>query len=273
MLANACYPATFGRNGEDVLDESYRRAGVLLPGNFSTGLSPSELGLGHVVSEFLEGENGLRPVLLKLDKLNVYAGKGEFFKAHKDTPRASSMFGSLVVVLPTPHDGGALVLRHKGEEYKVDFADTFKTTQAPAIGYVAFFSDVEHEIETVRSGNRVTFTYGLYFDDETGIREGVQKQYHPLIDAPPHQKSFEDALKAVLADDSILPGGGFIGFGLTHQYPVTKNTETSTFHDRLKGADAALKRACEALGLEWHLRVLYRCKQQYSRFDRYVLAD
>ena len=46
-------------------------------------------------------------------------GKDAFFKAHVDTPRSELMFGSLVIVFPTAHEGGALKLRaaghHEGE--------------------------------------------------------------------------------------------------------------------------------------------------------------
>jgi hypothetical protein len=30
------------------------------------------------------------------------------------------MFGSLVIVFPTPHEGGALLLRHRGQEWIFD---------------------------------------------------------------------------------------------------------------------------------------------------------
>ena len=38
--------------------------------------------------------------------LNIY-GPGGFFRNHVDTPHASSMFGSLVICLPTDFTGGA----------------------------------------------------------------------------------------------------------------------------------------------------------------------
>jgi hypothetical protein len=53
---------------------------------------------------------------------HLMVGEGAFFKAHKDTPRAENMFGSLVVVFPTAHKGGTLVLRHRGQEWTFDSA-------------------------------------------------------------------------------------------------------------------------------------------------------
>ncbi|TFL04312.1 hypothetical protein BDV98DRAFT_312908 [Pterulicium gracile] len=42
-LVDACQPATFGRNDEDVLDESYRKAGKLEPSSFATNVQLAEL--------------------------------------------------------------------------------------------------------------------------------------------------------------------------------------------------------------------------------------
>lgn len=93
------------------------------------------------------------------------SGKDSFFRAHQDTPRGAKMFGSLVLVFPTPHEGGSLVLRHEGKEWSFDSAKVLAEQPSPSIGYVAFFSDVEHEVLPVKSGYRVTITYNLYFGD------------------------------------------------------------------------------------------------------------
>ncbi|KAI6144022.1 hypothetical protein BKA82DRAFT_4179466, partial [Pisolithus tinctorius] len=59
------------------------------------------------------------------------------------------MIGSLVIVFPTPHEGGELVLRKNDHERVVDFAKI-----DPCVGYVSFFSDVEHEARVVTSCHR-----------------------------------------------------------------------------------------------------------------------
>ena len=78
-------------------------------------------------------------------------GKDSFFKSHKDTPRSIDMIGSLVVIFPTPHKGGALVLRHDGQEYTFDSHFELSRVQKRCIAYVAFYSDVEHEVTVVES--------------------------------------------------------------------------------------------------------------------------
>ena len=75
------------------------------------------------------------------------------------------MFRSLVIVFPTLHEGGALLLRHRGHEWIFDSGQALAAKDTPSIGYAAFFSDIEHEVAPVTSGHRITLTYNLYFDD------------------------------------------------------------------------------------------------------------
>lgn len=72
-LSDACSPATFGRNSEDVLDESYRKAAKPDTKFFATNLNPEKLGLLDVVrSQLLSGTDGQRSIHFELYKLNVY---------------------------------------------------------------------------------------------------------------------------------------------------------------------------------------------------------
>jgi hypothetical protein len=73
-LANACDSATFGRGQEDVLDESYRKAGKLDMTDFSWSFNPESHG--HFVSQLAVGlfpfdtlKEGIR---FEPYKLNVY---------------------------------------------------------------------------------------------------------------------------------------------------------------------------------------------------------
>ena len=80
-LADACEPATFGRNQEDVYDETYRKAVKLDSSNFALKFDPVQLGLVDVIrTEMLEEGKKLiverpeagRGVRAELYKLNVY---------------------------------------------------------------------------------------------------------------------------------------------------------------------------------------------------------
>ncbi|KDR78105.1 hypothetical protein GALMADRAFT_1301839 [Galerina marginata CBS 339.88] len=254
-LAEACQQATFGVNQKDVLDESYRKAGKLDSTEFATQFSPLSSGIVDTIREsLLQGEHAEKSIKVELYKLNVY-GPGSFFKAHVDTPRSDTMFGSLVVVLPTAHEGGSLIFRHRGQERTFDTAHAVVSQDKPQVAFVAFFSDVEHEVSVVTSGYRVTLTYNLYFiDDPSSAPEaslGVVSDQDPL-------DQLKAALTALLSDPEFLPEGGLLGFGLSHKYPFNPSTtRLSQLVKRLKGSDADTRRICKALSLDVSLRAIY----------------
>jgi hypothetical protein len=74
-LSKACQPATFGVNQEDVLDESYRKAGKIDVTDFATKFVLEDSSLIDVVrSELLEGHETNKAIKAELYKLNVYGG-------------------------------------------------------------------------------------------------------------------------------------------------------------------------------------------------------
>ncbi|KAF8073371.1 hypothetical protein FPV67DRAFT_1477514 [Lyophyllum atratum] len=251
-LASACEPATFGRDQEDVLDESYRKAGKMDSESFSTKFNVDKLGIvDRIRGQLLDGADEEKVVSAELYKLNVY-GKGSFFKAHKDTPRGDTMFGSLVVVFPTPHEGGALVLRHFGQEWTFDSATLTRQEAEPSVAYIAFYSDVDHEVSIVDSGYRVTLTYNLFFENKTW-RENLPQSIVPVA---PDDALFHNALSTALADPSFLPEGGYLGFGLSFKYPIDQASRRSSTIV-LKGSDAVIYRVCRKLSLSASLHAVY----------------
>lgn len=71
-LEQACDPATFGRNQEHVLDESYRKAVKLDSQHFSLGFDAHQVGLVDAVCAGLLRGRTKQPVVADLYKLNVY---------------------------------------------------------------------------------------------------------------------------------------------------------------------------------------------------------
>jgi hypothetical protein len=162
------------------------------------------------------------------------------------------MLGSLVVVYPTPHEGGELVLRHKGQEWKFD-ANTLTAPQSsPSLAYVAFYSDIEHEVLEVTSGRRLTVTYNLYLVDPASRPEG--SVVTPNVQSV---SKLQTTLQGLLNSPEFLPDGGTLGFGLAHLYPVTFDTDLREMTDYLKGEDARVYRACQELQLQPSLQVIY----------------
>ena len=177
------------------------------------------------------------------------------------------MFGSLVVVFPTHHEGGALFLRHRGREWIFDPGQALagRALNRPSIGYVAFLNDVEQDVAPVTSGHCVTLTYNLYFDDDGRCVTGKYAVSKLLIPPkPPNQDGFREAFIALLENPEFVADGGTLVFGLRHVYPIPTKYFLEPVYDILKGSDAVVYRSARALGFEptlymyfeeWNFRV------------------
>ncbi|OSC96841.1 hypothetical protein PYCCODRAFT_1455196 [Trametes coccinea BRFM310] len=250
-LERYCDPATFGVSQQNVLDLAYRKAGKLDRDHFAFDFDIERSGLLEVVRMgMFTGKSQKQRIRAELYKLNIY-GKGCFFKSHKDTPRSTAMFASLVLIFPTAHSGGELLIAHGGRKWSFDAASVLSDTNTsdPRLAYVAFFSDVEHEVTRVTSGHRLSITYNLYYayDDICMDRlEVIQPR-------GANASEVHDLLNSLLDDHSFLPNGGVLGFGLRHLYPLPTHFDAhddktlNILKDKLKGIDAALFQACTEL--------------------------
>ncbi|KAG6815150.1 hypothetical protein H0H87_004671 [Tephrocybe sp. NHM501043] len=271
-LSRACSSATFGRGNKDVLDESYRKAGKMDLDDFSIMLNVDDLGINNrICAQLLDAGEEDKVIRAEMYKLNVY-GKGSFFKSHKDTPRGDSMFGSLVVVFPTPHSGGALVLRHFGQEWTFDSAALTREQGKPSIVYIAFYSDVDHEVTVVESGYRVTLTYNLFFETK-----GTAIKLPPwVLPVAPDDRILFNALSTALDDPEFLSTGGDLGFGMSFKYPMRTNISDKALRKiegSLKGSDAVIYRVCRQLNLQPSLNAVYMADTYHVIVNAYKLPD
>ena len=162
------------------------------------------------------------------------------------------MFGSLVIVLPSAHSGGALHLRHGDKEVIHESSSKFNEPPYDSVSWIAFYSDVEHEVAVVESGYRVTLTYNLYFADEDPLESVPPAEY---LASNALYKTFAD----LLAEPTFLPDGGVLGFGLEYDYPINPSTtQLWSLKNVLKGQDALLFSIAETLKLEPALKVVYK---------------
>lgn len=192
--------------------------------------------------------------------LSFFLGPGSFFKAHVDTPRSDEMFGSLVVVLPTVHEGGSLVFRHNGQERTFDTAREVSSHEFPRIAFVAFYSDVEHEVSVVTSGYRVTLTYNLYLTNYPSVKSGLGIGLDREV-----VEKMKTALEP-LPDLELFSQGGLLAFGLSHKYPFNPNTTAlEDIQGRLKGSDAQTWSLCKALSLNVSLKAVYHAEEGYYK--------
>src|SRR6266540_1894997 len=178
------------------------------------------------------------------------------------------MFGSLVVIFPTVHEGGSLVLRQGGEEWTFNSADAVRpsqldpslasshSTSIPQAAFIAFFSDVEHEVTTVSSGYRVTLTYNLYRKSSDSPPNPAYKEIETQL---------MEGIARLLNDPSFLPKGGTLGFGLDHKYPINPtSTKLKDLAKCLKEMDEFIWRVCDSLSLRVRLRPVYG--QNYTEY-------
>jgi hypothetical protein len=78
LLTSSSQPATFGQNGEDVFDVSYRRATKMDRSAFSIDFCPYEVGIVDTIAQMLlpnssgnARTNGIRAELYKLNASHV----------------------------------------------------------------------------------------------------------------------------------------------------------------------------------------------------------
>jgi hypothetical protein len=248
-----------------VLDQTYHKAGRMGPDRFASPLHPSQTDLIKIIhGHLLEGTHSSEHVVAELHELNVHStysifvpapscppdtkpcsGKGSFFKPHADTPQSQKMFGSLVIVFPTPHEGGALLLRHHGQEWAFESGQGLAVAHEQSIGYVAFFRDVEHQVAQVTSGHRVTLTYNLYYDDGgRAISSGGATSKHLSLPPAVNKNAFCKPFQALLEDPEFLPYGGTLVFDMRHVYPIPNATDhpnpLGPIYGALKGSDAVV---------------------------------
>jgi len=285
-----CNVATFGRGGETVLDPSYRSAYHLPPSRVVTSFHPAQPGstvLADIARMLSPADSSRTPapaaIQAELYNLNVYT-TGGLFKAHVDTPRADNMFGSLVVCLPVPHEGGQLTVRHGGQSRKFDWSLDEKETggseaardgggssgtaggsKASQLQWAAFFGNCEHEVAAVTGGYRCTLTYNLYQLDQITSPYSSLGEQSPSAQQLDRQSLSEQsghvsaiplirALREALADGQWLTDGGVVGIKCAHSYAHTSsaNAGTRVHPGMLKGVDAAIY---SSLVEQLHLRV------------------
>lgn len=230
-LHAASTPARHGQRDKTLLDKRVRDTGELRADKVALQWAD---GASDALQAELASALGLQQIEARLHNLLVYE-PGQFFKPHQDTEKHPGMVGTLVLVWPSPHIGGELVVRHGSEQ--AHFAS--QHLKADAIRWCAFYADCRHEVLPVTEGWRVVLTFDL-------VLPAQKATTHAPV--PP-------ALLHALRQHFFPSTGPALRpwvFLLDHEY-----TERGLHWPLLKGADrprvAALSAAAEALGLTVHL--------------------
>jgi len=236
-------PAPYGLGPDTVHDPGVRRAWQLPPERFSVGGAPWEVTLASITRSVAAGLGAQGEVAAELYKLVLYKPEG-FFLEHRDTEKAQGMFGTLVIVLPSPHSGGALVVRHAGEAITLSLSGDSPSQ----VSYAAFYADCPHELKPVTDGVRLALVYNL-------VRRGPGQLPIP----PDHREVTEQVAAALERWRAALDDGeeepGKLVYVLGHHY-----TATELDFAALKNADAAaasvLLEAARRARCDCHLAML-----------------
>ena len=215
--------APYGRGGDTLVDTAVRRTWeigadrVRISGKHWTAI------LECVVERAADGLGAGVGVVAELYKLLVY-DEGSFFVSHRDTEKAAGMFATLIVALPSLHTGGALEIRHRGREARLDL----RCSDFSEIAWAAFYADCVHEVLPVTSGCRLALVYNL-------LRPGKGR-----LPRPPSYEQETAVLGHLLHQwcDPSAPAGEDrpvkLVYPLEHAYTPAELSFTA-----LKGADAA----------------------------------
>ncbi|MES2644230.1 MAG: 2OG-Fe(II) oxygenase [Myxococcota bacterium] len=174
QLLAAAEAAPYGRGADTLVDPDVRRAWQISPGRVRLDDRQWDKTLASIVASAAAGLGVDGDVTAELYKMLVYDAGG-FFVPHRDTEKAPSMFGTLVIVLPSTYRGGDLVVRHGGREAVL----TLPGEDVARVSWGAFYADCVHELRPITNGYRLCLVYNL-------LRIGTSR---PV--APDHSREVE----------------------------------------------------------------------------------
>ncbi|KAJ3348186.1 hypothetical protein GGF32_006357 [Allomyces javanicus] len=226
-LVSVAREAPFGRGFDTVLDPAVRKTWEIEPDKVHFANPAWDAGIA-ALSQEIATKLGFpnTAMAMHLYKMLLYVPGGHFVK-HRDTEKHDYMFATVVVQLPSSHEGGELVVYQDPDQ-----ADAAPTAVAHDFGraqgtsrfnvhYAVHYADAEHELKPVISGYRLAMVYSLCWP---------ANQPMPKIDR--HVKSRIARQLASLARD-----GRVFTYFFDHHY--TDRSSTQLGLRMLKGVDKA----------------------------------
>lgn len=246
-IASVADQAPYGRGEDTLVDRNIRDVLQIEPGRFQLLGGSWEKTLRQIVDRATQGLGcETAGVKAELYKLLIYPAGG-FFSCHRDTEKAAGMFASLVVCLPSEHDGGELIVRHNQEEIRIDLS----SHQESEILFAAFYCDCEHEVLPVDSGHRLCLVYNLIKVSSSHQAEGEE-----LPRVPDDRRDVVEATGILSEWKKFRGRASKIAYLLDHQY-----TPAGLSFTGLKLQDAArvqvLAQAADQAGFEIRLGLVH----------------
>ncbi|KAK0244886.1 hypothetical protein EDD85DRAFT_898752 [Armillaria nabsnona] len=168
-------PSAFGKGDQTVTDPTYRNGHEVNADDIKCPPGYQYQSFDRIRSD-LKDTLGVtlfvgKEIDVRLYKLALY-DEGGHFDWHRDSTHGDDHHGTVLVALNTAWKGGALRLRHGGEETVVDLQPKVKEVDGkpqPKIHLkaVAFYTDVEHKVEPVTEGVRLVLRYDVFVTEQS----------------------------------------------------------------------------------------------------------
>ncbi|KAH8752277.1 hypothetical protein F5883DRAFT_351430, partial [Diaporthe sp. PMI_573] len=133
------------------------------------------------------------------------------------TEKNPRMFATLVICLPSEHTGGTVCLQHGEDLIELCTAESSEFNSY----YLAWYTDVTHEIKPVETGYRWVLTYNLIMDCRSSC-----------LSASALDSQIENLVEALSSWEKLEYRRDFLLYPLDHQYTL-RNLRLSS----LKGLD------------------------------------
>lgn len=234
-LLRASESAKFGFREQTLLDKAVRDTSEISSDKISVQINQKKLNqmLGYMREQLGLAEDTI--LRSHLHNLLIY-GPGQFFKPHQDSEKLDGMVATLVIILPSPHIGGDLIVQHK--QHSACFES--ESIMPQSLKCAAFYADCQHEVKLVKQGYRIALTYNLVLESKSENKVLLSKEHH--------NPELIDALKEYFANGSEDSDPISLVYLLDHSY-----SEHSLRWPLLKGNDhsnaLALKTAAYELNL------------------------
>ncbi|MCC8399136.1 MAG: 2OG-Fe(II) oxygenase [Rickettsia endosymbiont of Platyusa sonomae] len=160
-LINISSKAQFGLRDQTILDENIRNSYEIKADKLH--ITINEQSLTSMLSKMRDslGLSEDSVLTAHLHNMLIYQ-PGQFFDMHQDSEKLENMVASLVVVLPSPHIGGDLIIEH-GKKKHIFSSENIDQSNAKCIG---FYADCKHKVEKIKQGYRIALTYNLVLKSE-----------------------------------------------------------------------------------------------------------
>ncbi|KAI0842867.1 hypothetical protein F5Y06DRAFT_75227 [Hypoxylon sp. FL0890] len=251
-IAVKSHQAPYGKGSETIVDTSVRNTWELNPDQFEIRAPDWQVFLDNALA-YVREQLGLRsPISAELYKMLLYE-EGAMFKAHTDTEKIPRMFGTLVISLPSSHEGGDVVLTHQGRSYR------YRSSQHD-MSCAFWFSDVSHEVLPVKSGYRWVLTYNLAIDQSAEV---------PRADGFADHREIRRVLQSWSQEINIgSRKASPLYFVLAHKY-----TEANISYEGLKPSDLevvkSLREVCPELSFDLFLTTLEKKESGLPEGDQF----